>query len=220
MKIFLYLFAFSILVFGCGSKPVPDWKNVSYYQLESYKKSYLIGKTKIAELHFSKAIEEIKKSGDLKVMAMTYLTKYAVNVAVLEDFDDRDYLQIESVQQDTKSRNFYNFLKGAFDQVDERLLPGEYGDFLKTLRQGREGDMKREIVNIKDPLSKLIVTGLLVRHHRCPEMILKAAADTASENGWKKALVAYLEKLQSFYEAEKEMEKAANVQRRIQLIKN
>ncbi|MDI6776100.1 MAG: hypothetical protein QMD03_02485 [Syntrophales bacterium] len=220
MKIFLCLFAFSILLVGCGAKPVPNWKNVSFHQLESYKKSYLIGKVRIAELHFSKAIEEIKKSGDLNILAMAYLTKYAVNVAVLEDFDDRDYLQIDSVQHDPKNKNFYNFLKGVFDQVDERLLPGEYRNFLKTLRHGREGAMEQEIANIEDPLSKLIATGLLVRHHRCPEMILQVAADTASANGWKKALVAYLEKLQSIYEAKKEMEKAANVQKRLQLIKN
>ena len=220
MKILPFLFAFSILVFGCGSKPIPDWKNASFNQLESYKKNYLIGKTKIAELHFSKAIEEIKKSGDLKIMTMAYLTKSAVNVAVLENFDDRDYLNLEAVQDDPENKNFYNFLKGLFEQVDESLLPREYRGFLKTLRHGGEKDMEQEIAKIEEPLSKLIAAGLLVRQHRCPEMILKAAADTASENGWKKALVAYLTELQSFYETKKEMEKAANIQRRLQLINN
>ncbi|MDO8785908.1 MAG: hypothetical protein Q7J12_06785 [Syntrophales bacterium] len=220
MKILPFLFAFSILVFGCGSKPIPDWKDASFNQLESYKKNYLIGKTKIAELHFSKAIEEIKKSGDLKIMTMAYLTKFAVNVAVLENFDDRDYLNLEAVQDDPENKNFYNFLKGLFEQVDESLLPREYRGFLKTLRHGGEKDMEQEIAKIEEPLSKLIVAGLLVRKHRCPEVILKAAADTASENGWKKALVAYLTELQSFYETKKEMEKAANIQRRLQLINN
>jgi hypothetical protein len=220
MKRLLFLFAFSILFSGCGGKPVPEWENASFNQLESYKKDYLTGKTGIAELHFSKSIEEIKKSGDLKVMAMAYLTKYAINVAVLEDFDDRDYLQIEDAQHDPENKNFYNFLKGAFDQVDENLLPGEYRGFLKAFRHGKEGNMEREFAGIEDPLSKLIAAGLLARQHRCPEMILKAAADTASENGWKKALVAYLAELQFFYETKKEMGKAADVQKRIQLIKN
>jgi len=218
MKIFLFLCAFFLV--GCGAKPIPEWKNVSFNQLESYKKNYLIGKVKIAELHFHKAIEEIKKSGDLEILSTAYLTKYAVNVAVLEDFDESDYLQIESVQQDPKSKNFYNFLKGLFDKVDERLLPREYRGFLKTFRYGMERDMEREIVSIEDPLSKLIAAGLLVRYYRYSEAILEAAAGTASKNGWKKAHVAYLEKLKSFYEAEKEMEKAANIQRKIQLIQN
>ena len=220
MKIFLYLFAFSILLAGCGSRPVPDWKNESFNQIESYKKNYLQGSVKIAELHFRRALQEIKESGDLKILSMAYLTKYAVNVAVLEDFDESDYREIESVQQDPDNKNFYNFLKGFFAQVDEKLLPRQYRGFLKTFRYGVEGDMEREIACMEDPLSKLIATGLLVRHHRYSEAILKAAADTASKNGWKKAHLAYLEKLASFYEVKKETEKAANVQMRIQLIKN
>ncbi|MFA4915980.1 MAG: hypothetical protein WC560_04840 [Syntrophales bacterium] len=220
MKTFLFLFACSIFIFGCGSQPVPEWKNVSFNNLESYKTNYLNGRVKIAELHFDKAIEEIKKSGDLEILSTAYLTKYAVSVAVLEDFDDGDYLRIESVQQNPGSRTYYNFLKGFFDKVDKGLLPSRYRDVLNAFRDGKEKDMEQAVISIEDPLSKLIAAGLLVRHYKYSEVILKAAADTASVNGWKNAHLAYLEKLQALYEAGKETGKAANIQKKIQLIRN
>jgi hypothetical protein len=73
---------------------------------------------------------------------------------------------------------------------------------------------------MEDPLSKLIAAGLFIQKNTYDEGILKIAIDTASQNGWKKALLAYLEKLLFFYETKKETEKAANITQRIQLIKN
>jgi hypothetical protein len=219
MKNIVYLLTFSIILLGCGSKQIPDWKNASFNQLENYKKSYLGGKEQSAELYFNRAVDEIKKSGDLELVARAYLTKYAVHVAVIEAFDDGEYLRIDALQPVLQNSNFYNFLKGSFDTVDERLLPQQYDGFLRAFRKGNIEDIAHEISRIEDPLSKLIAVGLLVQKNMYDEGILKIAIDTASHNGWKRALLVYLDKLQSFYEMKKETQKAANIKQKIQLIK-
>jgi len=154
MKNIFFLMIFSILLIGCGSsKPVPDWTNASYNQLENYKKSYLSGREGNAEVYFSRAVDEVKKSGDMEILARIYLTKYAVQVAVLESFDDVEYLRIDAVAPVSQNRNFYNFLKGNFDKVDEGLLPSKYGYFLRAFRKGNVRDIANEISGM-DPLSR------------------------------------------------------------------
>ncbi len=220
MKKIAYLITIGILLFGCGSsKPVPDWKNTSFNQLDNYKKSYLSGREGIAEVYFNRAVDEIKRSGDLEVLARAYLTKYAVQVAVLEAFDDREYLRIDAAAPVSQNRNFYNFLKGSFDEVDEGLLPRQYDGFLRAFLKGGAEDVATEISRIDDPLSKLITIGLLVQKNKYDERILNIAIDSASHDGWKKALLVYLGKLQSFYDKIDEPEKAANIEQRIQILK-
>lgn len=220
MKKNAYLFILIVLLIGCGSKPAPDWTYAAFNQLESYKKNYLMGKENIAELHFNKATEEIKKSGDLEILERAYLTKCAVQLAVLEMVDDREYLKIDVVHPVPQNQSFHNFLKGKFDLVEGKLLPEQYQSFFAAYRSGRVLDLTREISKIEDPLSKLIATGLLVRYDKCGEDCLKGAVDTASKDGWKKALLIYLEKLQSFYESGKDTEKVKNIRKKIELIRN
>jgi hypothetical protein len=42
--------------------------------------------------------------------------------------------------------------------------------------------------------------------------------ETASRNGWKTALLAWLERLRSFYEAAGQNEKASSIRSRIELV--
>lgn len=221
MKKIICLLMFSILLVGCGSsKPVPAWTDASFNELDNYKKSYLSGKERIAEAYFNKAVDEIKSSGDLDILARAYLTKYAVRVAVLEAFDDSEYLRIEAVEPVSQNKSFYGFLKGAFDSIDENQLPGQYVGFLRAFKSGKKDNITHEISRMDNPLSKLIAIGLLVKKNKDDEIDLQLAIDIASYNGWKKALLAYLGRLQSFYKTNNEPGKAAYVAERIKLIEN
>jgi hypothetical protein len=211
----------SYLLVGCGSsKPVPDWVDASYNQLDNYKKNYLSGKERIAEAYFIKAVDEIRSSGDLVILARAYLTKYAVQVATLETFDDREYLRIDAVEPVLQNKDFHSFLKGDFDNVNDKQLPQQYAGFFKAFKRGKKNEIVHEITIMDNPLSKLIALGILVKKNNYDEGDLKIAIDIASQNGWKKALLTYLNKLQSFYEMNNEANKAAQIEERIQIIKN
>ena len=179
-----------------------------------------MGKERIAEAYFNRAVDEIKSSGDLEILARAYLTKYACQVAVLESFDDGEYVRIDAVEPVLQNKSFYSFLKGAFDNVDENQLPQQYAGFLRAFKSGKRDETASEISKMDSPLSKLIAIGLLVKTNKDDELDLKLAIDIASQNGWKKALLAYLRKLQSFYVMNNNPDKAARIAERIQLIKD
>jgi len=219
MKKIVFLLIFCFLFPGCGAKQIPEWKNDSFTHLENFKKSYLIGKGNITELYFNRAVDEISKSGDLDILARAYLIKYAVQIAALETFDDSEYRRIDALQSAPQNRAFYLFLKGSFDTVDEHLLPNQYHSYLRAHRKGKTEDVTREILKIEDPLSKLIAIGLSVQKSMYDEVTLNAAIDTASYNGWKRVLLAYFNKLQSFYETHNDKERAAQIEQKIQILK-
>jgi hypothetical protein len=209
-----------LLIAGCASKPIPAWRYESFGHLENYKKNYLSGKDQIAEFHYRKALEEVKRSGDLKLIARIYLTKYAIKIALLEDISDSEYPDIEVIEPDAENRNFFVFLKGNLAVVDPKLLPGQYRAFLKAGMTGRDVSINDAIAGIGDPLSRLIATGIVVKKTVYNEMTLLNAIDTASANGWQKPLLAYLDKLQQFYDANNQKEKASAVRQKIKAIRD
>lgn len=214
------IYALIILIFmgGCGGNPSPEWTRASFNQLESYKKNYLRGNVPLAELSFRKAIEEIKTSGDIRIMEKTYLTKYAVQIASLETFDDSEYLRLAGVRQRLEYLNYYYFLKGSFAEVDLRELPVQYVRVFKASRDGNQREIDQEVSAIDDPLSRLVAAGLMVQKDQNSEFILSIAIQTASAQGWKKPLLAYLKKLHLYYNAKGDPKKSASIQQHIELI--
>lgn len=220
MKKIFCLFFFLLLLGGCSSKPTPGWIAAGNRQLEIFKSHFLTGEQPlVTERHFQKAVEEIKKSGDLDLLGKAWLTRMALQVAVLGEMEEGEYGKIAAVQPVPANRNFYLFLTGDPAAVDGALLPEQYRSFLKTLREGGVVKAEKAINAMEDdPLSQLIAAGLAVRRHMENEAILRIAMNTASRNGWKRALLAWLERLRTFYEATGDSAKAAAVRQRIELI--
>jgi hypothetical protein len=169
-------------------------------------------------MHFKKAVEEIKKSGDLDLLARAYLTRMAMETAVLEKMQDDEFLKVEAVEPHPENANFHAFLTGQPDRVQERLLPSQYHGVLKLLTQGKMEGLAGALTEIKDPASRLIASGICVRQGRSDEGVLKTAIETASQNGWKKALLVYLERLQGFYAEQGRTDKATATMQKIKLI--
>jgi hypothetical protein len=216
-KILCLMLAFLFLA-GCGSKPAPEWISASFNQIERYKMHYMRGPESLAEQSFQRALEEIKSSGDIEIMATAYLIKYAVQTAALEAFDDREYLKLEAIRPTRPYVHYYSFLKGSFTKVDVNELPGQYRHFLRAMQIGNQVDIEREVHRIDDPLSRLVAAGLIVRDGQASEALLNGAVETASRQGWKKPLLAYLKKLELFYDSGKDLKKAAEVRKRLELI--
>ncbi|MHB8910873.1 MAG: hypothetical protein ACYDAA_18515 [Syntrophales bacterium] len=220
MKKLLGLLLLVSLIAGCSSKPAPAWIAAGHQQIEAFKRDFLTGQSpQITELHFRKATEEIKKSGDLDLLGKAWLTRMALQAAVLEEVAEGEYGKIEAAAPSAANRNYYLFLTGKPGMVDDALLPAQYRPFLKALQSGDAAAMAGRIAEIDDPLSRLIAAGLAMRSGPANEPLLQAAIETASQNGWKRALIAWLERLSGFYERSGEAAKAATVRQRLDLIK-
>ncbi|MCX5837290.1 MAG: hypothetical protein NTW71_02040 [Deltaproteobacteria bacterium] len=216
-KLFCLLFPILLLA-GCA-KPAPLWIVAGHKQLEAFKQDFLTGREPtITEFHFRKAVEEIKKGGDANLLGKAWLTRMALQIAVLREPDEGDYVKTEAADAVPANRNFYRFLKGDAATVDVSLLPEPYRPFWAALRNGNTAKAAGAITAIDDPLSRLIASGLAVRHRLETEVILRTAVETASRSGWKRALLAWLERLKSFYEAAGDAERASAIRSRIDLM--
>ncbi len=217
MKKILILLSLFMFLTGCGPKPLP-WIAAAYQRMENFKTDFLTGRPEIVtDMHFQKAVEEIKKSGDLDLLGKVWLTRMALQVAVLTEPEDGDYPKIEAAEPVPANRNFYLFLKGDA-AADGALLPAQYRTFFAALNGGNAAETDAAVAKIEDPLSRLIAAGLAVRRHVENEALLQTAVEAASRNGWKRALLVWLKRLGAFYEASGEAAKAAAVRQRIDLI--
>jgi hypothetical protein len=218
-KWFCLLFPILLLA-GCGAKPAPVWIAAGHKQLETFKQDFLTGRASaITEIHFRNAVEEIKKGGNVDLLGKTWLTRMALQVAVREELEEGEYLKTEAAEAVPANRNFYRFLKGDAAMVDVSLLPESYRPFWMAFRSGDAAKAAVAITAIDDPLSRLIASGLAVRHRLENDAILQIAIETASRNGWKRALLAWLERLKSSREAAGDAEKASAIRSRIELMK-
>jgi hypothetical protein len=207
------------LICACGSKQIPEWKDTSARQLENYKYYFLTDRESASEPHFVKAKKAIARSNDLNILGTAYLTKYALYVSIIENFDDTDFLRINKLQPNAKNFSYYNFIKGNFHAADYNLLPAHYSKLLKPAQGKDLATAVKEISSIDDPLSRLVACGVWVKYLPYDDNILQIAINTAADNGWGKPLFAYLTKLQQYYLDHHETVKAEDIKGRLELLK-
>jgi len=220
MRHMLCLICLALLTGGCGFSQRPAWIIVGERRIDSFKANYLSDpQGSGAESNFKKAIDEIKKSGDLDLLEKAWLTRMALQTALLKEMDEGDYREIADAGPVPANENFYRFLKAEASAVDIKLLPQQYRGFLKALLKGDVNETGAAIVAMKDePVSRLIAAGIAVRRNIESEAVIQEAVETASVNGWKAALIVWLERMRSFYEAKGEPVKADAIKKRISLM--
>jgi hypothetical protein len=215
------LLVITLLMFicACGSQPIPQWKDTASRQLENYKINFLLDNEDATEPHFAQAKQAISSNNDLNLLAVIYLTKYALHTATLKDFDESAFIKIDKLQPNPANRAYYDLLKGNFQQIESSLLPASYRKLLPLIVDNNLSAAIREIAAISDPLSRLIACGVWVKYLPPDETILKLAIDTAARQGWSRPMWAYLTHLQKYYLDHREIKKAEKIKERLELLK-
>ena len=103
--------------------------------------------------------------------------------------------------------------------IEKKYLRGLAHELKPLVLIGKEGITDGIVRAIEDPLPRLIAAGLAVSHRLENDAILQTAVETASRNGWKRALLAWLERLKSSHEAAGDAAKASAIKSRIDLMK-
>lgn len=220
MKKLLYLICFIFIFAGCGSNKRPSWLIFGNDQLDIYKEYCLTDiKTEGAELYFQSALKELKKSGNVDFMQKAWLTQMAMQVALLKKPEVGDYKKLAEINFIPANDNYYLFLNGNINSVNETLLPSQYRDFLTALRNNNIPEIENTIDSMKEePVSRLIAAGVAVQQNIESEMIILGAINTASQNGWKGALLKWMELQADYYESIGNTSRAAKVRRHMDLI--
>lgn len=197
---------------GCASKPrPPDWEINAQSALERYTRAYMGGNDRVEASEFERARRELESTGQPGLVARAELTRCALRLASLITTPCEGF---ERLRRDSPAaeRAYADYLAGRIAPPDVALLPAQH----RPVASGQEdaGVVKA----IQDPVARLIAAGVLFRTGRASPQVLAVAVDTASEQGWRRPLLAWLGVQAQRAERAGAVEEAQRLRRRMALI--
>ena len=192
-----------------GGPKIPDWQMEAKTAMERAVAAYLEGNSRVEALEFGRARSEISSTGRVDLMARAELLRCASRVAslVLEDCAG-----FERLRQDAPpaERAYADYLAGQLQSQDIALLPAPQ-------RAAAAGGDAAALKAINDPLSQLVAAAVMFRAGRASPAALQQAVDTASGQGWRRPLLAWLGVQLQLAEKGGDSAVAAQLRRRIAL---
>jgi hypothetical protein len=181
------LLASATLLAACGSKPrQPDWLVNADGAQDRYQRAYLAGRDNVAQSEFNRLRTELSSTAQPGLLARAELTRCAVQVASLQ-FEPCTGFEALRADAPPAERAYADFLAGRLPLPEPQLLPEAYRAIAAGTATGAAA-----IEAIKDPFSRVIASAVLLRSQRADPGVLQLAADTASQQGWRRAVIAWL----------------------------
>ncbi len=213
--LFAYFSSLALLLTACASGPPPaDWKINSRDALESAANAYLTGNQRAFDGQFALARKEIANSGKLDVLARAMLQRCAWRMASLDFAPCSEYEALASDAAQAE-KNYALFLRGDWTKLNAEQLPAQHHALLKAKT---EAESLAALKEIKQPLTQLLDAALLLQQQRLLPEGIALAVETASEQGWRRPLLAWLHVQLKRAEAVGDAELTAKVKRRIALV--
>jgi hypothetical protein len=179
-----------MLLAACSSGPAaPDWQTNAKAALDRAVAAYLAGDTRIANVEFDIARRELASTGRADQVALAELARCAVRVASL---DVQPCEGFEKLRPDATAseRAYADFLANRLQPQDIALLPEQHRR-VATAGPGSDAALAA-LKDVADPLSRLVATGVLFQDGRTNPAAIALAVDTASAQGWRRPLLAWL----------------------------
>lgn len=196
------------LLAGCASKPLPpDWQANAKGALDASVDDYLKGHTAAAASEFREARAETAATGRLDHVAQVELVRCAAQAASLVFEDCPGYAAL-AADATPAQRAYAAYLAGQWDGLDAALLPEQH----RAVVAGGALD------KIEDPLSRLVAAGALFKAGRMTPPGIELAADTASNQGWRRPLLAWLGVQEQRARASGDTAAAEQIRRRMALV--
>ncbi|HYF17080.1 MAG TPA: hypothetical protein VEA40_04370 [Ramlibacter sp.] len=197
------------LLAGCGSKPqAPPWQSSAHGGLERFEQAWLTGDNRVAQVEFTRARSELAATGKVELVARAELTRCALQVASLV-FEGCPGFESLRADAPAAERAYAAYLLG--EAADAQLLPPHHR---AVIASGDGAAFRR----IEDPLSRLVALGVAVRAGRGSPELLQLGTDTASGQGWRRPLLAWLGAQVRLAEGRGAAQEAAALRRRIALV--
>jgi hypothetical protein len=206
-----------VLLGACASKPSPpDWQANAFAALNSYSSAYLEGNTRVADLEFARAKTAVSGTGRPDLMARIELVRCATQVASLVLEPCTAYLALANDAQ-APEQAYAAFISGQWAGLDAKQLPEAYQGLVAS-PAASAAVATSQLSQIQDPLSRLIAAGALFKKELLTLSDIGLAVDSASEQGWRRPLLAWLGVQLNRAQSTGDSALAASVQRRIDLV--
>ncbi|MDO8278809.1 MAG: hypothetical protein Q8K31_06205 [Burkholderiaceae bacterium] len=173
---------------ACASKPrTPDWQMNAHASAERFVQAYLSGQARVDVLEFDRARAETARTGQPKTVARIELLRCAVRAASLV-FEPCAGFEVLRQDAAAPERAYADFLAGRLQPQDIALLtPAQRGVAAASAEAAPAA-----LAAIADPLARLVAAAVLLRTGRASPGVMVLAVDTASAQGWRRPLLAWL----------------------------
>jgi hypothetical protein len=201
----LILIAFAALS-GCASKPQPPaWEGDAKSSLDGFTDDFLRGDSAAADAEFARARRASASTGRFDVVGQVELVRCGVKAAALA-YDCAGFAALAG-DATPAQRAYAAYLDGRWQGLDVALLP----------EQHRAVVASGSLAGVADPLARLVAAGALLKAGRITPPDIGAAVDTASSQGWRRPLLAWLGVQEQRARAAGDSAAVERIRRRIEL---
>lgn len=206
---------------ACASKPPPpDWQMNAHAAMDRALTAQLSGDSRVEALEFERARQAIASTGRPALMARAELMRCAASVASLQ-FEPCDRFESLRPDADAADLAYARYLAAQpLGTADVALLPEAQRPFASTttaLHAAGPADAQA-LLKIDDPLSRLVAAAVLMRAAQAHPAVMSVAVDTASAQGWRRPLLAWLTLQRQRAEQAGDNTEVQRLQRRIDLL--
>ncbi|MFS2214774.1 hypothetical protein ACCD08_09710 [Telluria sp. Tellsp104] len=195
-----------IVLSGCASKPQPPaWEGDAKSSLDGYTDDFLRGDSGAADAEFARARRASASTGRFDVVAQAELVRCGVKAAAL-DYECPGFAALAN-ESTPAQRAYAAYLDGRWQGLDVNLLP----------EQHRAVVARGSLAGVADPLARLVAAGALLKAGRITPADIGAAVDTASSQGWRRPLLAWLGVQEQRARAAGDTASVERIRRRIEL---
>lgn len=196
-----------------NTPPPPDWQMNAKSSLERATEAWLSGQSRIEVAEFARARSEVARTGQPERVARVELLRCATRVAALV-FEPCGGFEALAPDAAPAEQAYARYLAGQALGTDAALLPEAQRPFAGAAAAPPES----ALANIPDPLARLVAAGVLLQRGLASPAVAELAVNTASAQGWRRPLLAWLQVQQARAQAAGAADEAARIQRRIDLV--
>ena len=210
--------AIAALVAACASSPpVPAWQGNARSAMDRAIAAYLSGDSAIADVEFRRARAEVARTGRTDLLARVELMRCAARVASLV-FERCEGFEKLAPDAEAAERAYADYLAARVAPADIALLPPPHRA-VAAASVGADAAVEG-VKGIEEPLSRLVAIGVLFQAGRASPSAIALAVDTASSQGWRRPLLAWLNVQRALAVKAGSAEEAERLQRRIGVVQD
>lgn len=199
-----------------GGPPPPDWQANAKASMDQAVAAYLSGDSPAEARAFERAREQIARTGRPDWVARAELMRCAAHVASLVFEPCQGFERLRNDAALPERAYAQHLAARALSREDIERLPPAQRAVAMAVAGGDAATV--DVQGIDDPLSRLIAAAVLFQAGKASPATLALAADTASAQGWRRPLLAWLEVLAMRAERAGAADEAQRLRRQIQLV--
>ena len=198
---------------ACSSAPkVPDWQIEAKGALDQAVAAYLEGNSRVAMAERTRARQQLGRTGRTDLIASAELVQCAARVASLV-WEPCTGFEILRPDAPPSQHAYADYLRGQLAPAAIALLPPA-----QQTAANRTANDGSALQDVDDPLSLLVSAGVLLQGGKANPAIIAQAVATASSQGWRRPLLAWLGVQMQVAQQAGQTDEAARLTRRMELI--